>query len=473
MVELLKGSKNHHEGARITTNYLLSKWKKGEWLNNFVTQDVATRKSSANFPSVDAEFDDSKSKAVISCEFKPATETKRGILTGLGQAVAYLNNADASYLIAPSEIDGFDMEKFLIQTFKNSIQGKLPVGLICFDQIDGMPQNIRLKVDIDQSLSCLNQTLKKGEVSYWAIWRDNPTIGIVRFLESCAIKTNNTADEKWKYFYDNFYAPPKTRASLELVSNDFYKFDPSKGYQTPFSTYKKNIQGYIDNKLTRAEIIKKGNYASVKKDGKVTKDKMYFFENLSNDEMLSQSDFMQLLANHGWEEGVLENLFQNYKKNYKNFGVHMNFISGDFKVTPLGQLFVNNCLKIIEETKDNFQEQSDRLNDELAKIVLVSGKHHNLILDLLDAQLAIPEDDNLGTIIEKCAKYMDAKGFLPRNPNRKTSGDRKFLQAEKQLWGHLGLMDENKKTNLLTFNNEKIEKLVDEFYKHYGTVYKL
>ena len=44
----------------------------------------------------------------------------------------------------------------------------------------------------------------------------------------------------------------------------------------------------------------------------------------------------------------------------------MNFISGDFKVTPLGQLFVNNCLKIIEETKDNFQEQSDRLNDELA-----------------------------------------------------------------------------------------------------------
>ena len=79
----------------------------------------------------------------------------------------------------------------------------------------------------------------------------------------------------------------------------------------------------------------------------------------------------------------------------------------------------------------------------------------------------------VGKFIEKCAKYMDAKGFLPRNPNRKTTGDRKFLQAEKQLWGHLGLMEENKKTNLLSFNNVKIEKLVDEFYKHYGTVYKL
>ena len=473
MVELLKGSKNHHEGARITTNYLLSKWKKGEWLNNFVTQDVATRKSSANFPSVDAEFDDSKSKAVISCEFKPATETKRGILTGLGQAVAYLNNADASYLIAPSEIDGFDMEKFLIQTFKNSIQGKLPVGLICFDQIDGMPKNIRLKVDIDQSLSCLNQTLKKGEVSYWAIWRDNPTIGIVRFLESCAIKTNHTADMKWKYFYDNFYAPPKTRSSLELVSNGFYKFNPSKGYQTPFSTYKKNIQGYIDNKLTRSEIIKKGSYASVKKDGKVTKDKMYFFDNLSNNEMLSQNDFMQLLANHAWEEGVLENQFQTYKKNYKNFGVHMNLISGDYEITLLGQQFVNNCLNIIEETKGNLQVQSDRLNEELAKILLVSGKHHNLILDLQDAQLAIPENDDRKTVIRKCELYMDAKGFLPRNPNRKTTGDRKFLQAEKQLWGHLGLMEENKKTNLLSFDDEKLQKLIEEFYEEYNEVYKL
>ena len=151
----------------------------------------------------------------------------------------------------------------------------------------------------------------------------------------------------------------------------------------------------------------------------------------------------------------------------------MNFISGDYKVTPLGQLFVNNCLKIIEETKDNLQDQSDRLNEELAKIVLVSGKHHNLILDLLDAQLAIPEDDDLRTIIEKCENYMDAKGFLPRNPNRKTTGDRQFLTAEKQLWGHLGLMKESKTTNLLSFNNEKIGKLIEEFYEHYETVYKL
>jgi len=82
-------------------------------------------------------------------------------------------------------------------------------------------------------------------------------------------------------------------------------------------------------------------------------------------------------------------------------------------------------------------------------------------------------DDDLRTIIEKCENYMDAKGFLPRNPNRKTTGDRQFLTAEKQLWGHLGLMKENKKINLLSFNNEKIGKLIEEFYEHYETVYKL
>ena len=72
----LKLSQNHHEGVRITTNFLLSKWKSSEWLNNFVTKDVATRKPSPDFPSVDWECDDSKTNAVISCEFKPATETK-------------------------------------------------------------------------------------------------------------------------------------------------------------------------------------------------------------------------------------------------------------------------------------------------------------------------------------------------------------------------------------------------------------
>ena len=151
----------------------------------------------------------------------------------------------------------------------------------------------------------------------------------------------------------------------------------------------------------------------------------------------------------------------------------MNLISGDYEVTTLGQQFVNNCLNIIEETKGNLQVQSDSLNDELAKILLVSGKHHNLILDLQDAQLAIPENDDRKTVIRKCELYMDAKGFLPRNPNRKTTGDRKFLQAEKQLWGHLGLMKENKKTNLLSFDDEKLQKLIEEFYEEYNEVYKL
>jgi len=474
MTQTFKLSQNHHEGVRITTNFLLSKWKNGKWLNNFVSKDVATRKSSSDFPSVDWECDDSKTKAVISCEFKPATEKKRGVLTGLGQAIAYLNNADASYLIAPATIDGFDMETYLKETFKNSIKGKLPVGLISFDfdHIKGEYRNIRLSVDIDPSLKCKNQSLKKGKVSYWAIWRDNPTIGVIRFLESCALKTNDTKDKRWEYFFDNYYAPPKTRKNLNPITNDLYMFDPQGNYQIPFDGKKRTIRKYRTKKLTRSQIIKQGKYASVKNDdGKVAKDKLYYFNNISKKETLSQADYMQLLANHGWEDDMHENIYKDYKKNYKNFCSHMCLINEDWSTTPLGDKFLQNVQVIINKT-NNINTQSDLSNDELAKILLVQGEHHNLILDLLDAQLAIPEDDDVKTVMQKCEKYMDAKGFLPRNPERKTTGRRKFLQSEKQLWKHLKLIKDNKESNLLTFDMTKIDKLIDSFYKDYGEIYK-
>lgn len=466
-------SKNHHLGTKITTDYLLSKWKNGEWLNNFVTTDVATRKSSTNFPSVDREFDDSNTKAIISCEFKPSTESKRGVLTGLGQAIAYLNSADAAYLICPSMIDDFNMESFLKDTFKKSITNKLPVGLIVFDGGFNEYKNIRLTVDISDDLRCSNRTLKRGGVSPWAIWRDNPTIGIVRLLESCSIKTNKNIDERWAYFFNNYYAPPKVRNTFDLVANDFYMFDPDGNYQIPFSTLKNTIKDYFEKKLTYEQIKKLDRYqGALRQNGERGDDRFHYLEGLPQNSDLTESDFLKLLANHCWEPNVTENLYQNYKKNYKNFIVHLNLCDLELKTTKLGDRFVKRCIAFIDSNDDIYQ-QSENINNELAQILLVSGKHHDLIIDLLDAQLAIPETDTLETILKKFVKYFDAKGFLPRNANRATSGNRQFLQAEKQIWGHLNLIKKDLPVNdnLLHFDMHKINILVDEFYENYGDVY--
>jgi len=455
-------SRNHHRGAKVTTDFMLDKWKNGEWLNNFVSKSVTVKKSSTDFPSVDKEFDDIEKKTIIACEFKPSTESKRGILTGLGQAIAYLNAADASYLICPSRIDGFDMEDFLKQTFDRSVKGKIPVGLIVFDGHFNEYKNIRLSVDISENLKSTNIKLQQSKVAPWAIWRDNPAIGIVRLVESGAIDELKTGADRWAYFFNTFYAPDKVK-SLDVVENDLYIFSPDK-YHTPFSTHKKRIKQYLGEKLTYQDILKRY---------KEKKYRLHYLDGISTTGELKESDYMRLLANHSWNPEIKENIFQNYKKNYKNFVVHTNLVDNEFKATPQGARFVERCKNIIDSVKD-ISVQSKKINDELAQIILVPGKHYDLILDINLAQDSIKRNLTGKEVLESYVKFFDKKGFLPRNINRKTSGDRGFLQSEKQIWKHLGFLEaELTANNYFRFDMTRIEGLIDDYFDNYGDVYKL
>lgn len=60
---------------------------------------------------------DPTKKHTIAFEFKPPTESKRGILTGLGQAFAYLSLSSLSYLIVPKLLEGYELSSFLNDLF--------------------------------------------------------------------------------------------------------------------------------------------------------------------------------------------------------------------------------------------------------------------------------------------------------------------------------------------------------------------
>ena len=70
----------------------------------------------------------------------------------------------------------------------------------------------------------------------------------------------------------------------------------------------------------------------------------------------------------------------------------------------------------------------------------------------------------------------EKKGHVATNPNRKSSSSRKYLQSEKQLWGRMGLIKKTSSNRYFfqnegyIFNNSRIEKLVENFYKNYGDV---
>ena len=48
----------HHISANTVSKFMLQKWKDGNWLNNFISEEVTYSESPAEFPSPDADFQD-------------------------------------------------------------------------------------------------------------------------------------------------------------------------------------------------------------------------------------------------------------------------------------------------------------------------------------------------------------------------------------------------------------------------------
>ena len=113
---------------------ILDKWKTRAtgWQSGFLSDNISLSRTRASFPSPDATIYDFDNELSIFMEFKPPTETKRGILTGLGQAIAYLQHCSVSYLISPDIIESFPMREYLKDLFREKIENKIEVGLVVY-----------------------------------------------------------------------------------------------------------------------------------------------------------------------------------------------------------------------------------------------------------------------------------------------------------------------------------------------------
>lgn len=144
---------------------------------------------------------------------------------------------------------------------------------------------------------------------------------------------------------------------------------------------------------------------------------------------------------HHWAGGVRN--YQNtvkmktgVSKNYRNFLFHVGWTetNGNLTRDGLQALHVGTL----------YGHGSQPFLDEIAKAVLLGGKHLILFNAISDFQ------DSLGTVpgeaewLSRLEDYLESKGLLKRNPARHAAAvaqsSRGFLKAEKQLWRKLGLI---------------------------------
>ena len=422
-----KNMKDHDALANLTCRSVLENIKNRSdgFRNSFISTDMTEGRTSKSFPSPDYVLKSKERKKSIWFEYKPyKTEKKRGLLTGLGQSIAYLSqNCSGSYLVIPNKIKDLDnVEYFFSELFQKNIKGNLPVGLIIYDYKN--PKNVKIICDIPDGVTFNEFIPKRGDKEqYWSWWRDTSPDEIRLLLSiNKGIDSSITGRERkalvWDNFHDIYLCPKKIRVP-DLLESD--------------------IKGLNGKNMIWLE-----------------KTKRQFKNGTINDTQIRDKIF------DACRKDKVDNYFQDLKKNKNITLQQLEFVDpATYRLTHLGEIFLQRLELCNKDHK--------KMMKEFSYLMTGWGKWYNLINDIKDSFSSGKIPSKNSEYREILQKKFDERGYYKWNRNRSSSNIRKFLQAETQLMKHFGFINERGFIPSVgyIFNDEIINEALENYYKFY------
>jgi hypothetical protein len=404
----------HDNMTKQLVEVLLDKWKINNDGTTKLSNEVYLTKSESSFPSPDGTFFDPNNNFSAALEFKPPTETKRGILTGLGQSIAYLDKHSLSYLAIPSKVEYFDMQNYMQRIFEKEIIDKMPIGLIIYDYRE--PKDILIyqepNIEIAKTSLSINE-ISKGR--YWAKWVDLPLHALWVILDisyNLGEVNGDRLRKVWDKFFLDYVYPKQFR-------NQF----------NPFNSSIMNMNGNFYKPMEKK--LQKWNDAII--NGTISQD-------TALEELKKSTDI----------DGTGDIYYWQIRKNFFPFIHHIKAWDEYGYLTDIGYE-IHKIGKIHGPTSQLFY-------DYIAKILLTEGKHLDLILDI-EKYTRNKSFENKDKAIEFVIENLIKKGLLSGNGNKK-------LSNEFQLWGHLNLVTKISNTYYsknkgINFNWDRITSLLN------------
>jgi len=388
---------SHHILAKTTTDEVLKNFKTGVW--TYATagwgRDFYRTGTPADFPSPDAAFYDVTNRKLAYFEFKPETETKRGILTGVGQSIAYLQKSNLSFLVAPKKLAGFDLESYLDDLYTNQIDGKLPTGLILYDNSN--PKDVVLK----HGVSLLTTTVIRAGANvdrFWAKHQDLPVPLFHLILHYYYLKKVGaiTEDPFAKCFKDKLISPTIMSSYTTQIVYDV------EGNAIKTVAGGKNIL-FMEKKL-----ISYRRLSVAARNAKILQD---IDTNYTGD-----------------------NYYNSIKKNYLSFMRNMHMIDSTGNLTESGFNMYNLGL-VNGPTSKIFY-------DYFIRELLTTGHHLDLLFDYDQMKCNNPTS-SISTVLSLMEADYLRKGNIKTNPARRrgVTSTVEFLKYERILWKALGLIE--------------------------------
>ena len=390
---------NHHILAKTTTDSVLRKFKSEEWTcYNGIGKNFFRVTTDASFPSPDAAFFDEENKFLVSFEFKPPTESKRGILTGVGQSIAYLQDSNISYLVAPLLLEDFRLGEFLTDLYSKQLFGKIPTGLILYE--NNNPEAVSLISNIDHNIdvSAISNSRSRSVTTsrYWAKHQDLP-LQLFHLLLHCYYlkKSNTISEDAFKYCWNHYLISP-------TILTDF-----------------------------RPRIVRDCNNEIIKTPAG-NKTLMFLEKILARTSQLPIDKRISLIKHEIDTEFPGDNKYNAYKKNFVSFLKHLKVIDSTGEITDSG--FKLYHLGLVNGAN------SKVFKDYFTKEVLTTGHHLDLLLDL--DQILRYNSKPLVDCLSIMEQEYESKGYIKRNPNRRVTSRSSvgFLKYECILWRSLGLL---------------------------------
>jgi hypothetical protein len=197
----------HNQLAYVASSQILKQLRTGSaaWAaSSTFTSNTVYGVSLADWPRPDATFVDHSTKVGMALEFKPPGQTKREYLTGLGQAVAYLDTFQYAALVVPQRaVDGFAISEFIKRLLSEPFGSQLPVALFEYTSDPGDERDLRALVDLRPRPGAAVKPSSYGRRDmFWAYWRDASQHDVYEILLRIDRSASGTFDQGYQAFWN-------------------------------------------------------------------------------------------------------------------------------------------------------------------------------------------------------------------------------------------------------------------------------
>lgn len=203
-------SYEHNYMAYRVANTLLKQIRSSQapWLNSRLSPKTILWQGIADWPRPDIAFEDSSKNAALALEFKPPNQPKREYVTGLGQALTYLNDFTFAGLIIPKvATDGFPIAEYIKEMFTGFLS-TMPVLLLSYEKD---PAKFTVLRDLQVRKNAPKSIPKGvGGKVFWGYWRDLSNHDLLTLLDLMGNKSVSM-DKAFNVFWKKFTTTGQAR----------------------------------------------------------------------------------------------------------------------------------------------------------------------------------------------------------------------------------------------------------------------